>query len=79
MELASLMPIRVVDQNGRTLVVKSALGKKHVRTSSYGLHSDGDLDGRDEEGKHSMEFGSIVPYDTTMTLGQLCSHPSPTS
>ena len=68
MQIAALMPLRLVDQHGKPVYARGARSDKSV-TSYHGLQSDGGLGKREDEMRHSSEFGSIVPYEASITLG----------
>ena len=70
MQMAILMPLRLVDQNGRPVYARGTRNKKAVASALFGLESDGGLNGREDERNQNSEFGSIVPYDSTITLGE---------
>ena len=68
MQIAALMPLRLVDQHGNPVYARGARSDKSV-TSYHGLQSDGGLGEREDEMRHSSEFGSIVPFEASITLG----------
>jgi hypothetical protein len=62
MKFAQHLPLRLVDKLGRPLVSRIACEHEAI-DGIFGLSADGGL------GKKSIEFGSSVPYDTSITLG----------
>ena len=68
MQIAALMPLRLVDQHGKPVYARGTRSSKSI-SSLHGLQPDGGLNEREDDMSHSSEFGSIVPYEAAITLG----------
>lgn len=68
LRLAALIPIRLVDQNGRSVRARGKyVSSKGVKSKGAGYEGLGLGEGEEEEG---TEFGSPIPHDTSLTLGK---------